>query len=106
MSDYSVIAADGSGSLGVFDNYKSARTLHAKLSKTRSVNLLCMHGCGCIYRAIVKGRHTDLAVGPRHTGWRRSEACPRHRRAPPFEKHGLDDATLERHAAREAAGRR
>lgn len=93
MSDYSVVAADGSCSYGTFDRYRPARELHEELGRTKNVNPVCMHKCGCMYRAIVKHE--------RHTGWRRSEPCGCHRRAFPFKKYGLDDAAIEAEKFRE-----
>ena len=83
MADYHVIAADGSASFGTFDKYKPARELHEKLSRKRSCNLLSLHGCGCVYRA--------LCNGDRHVGWRRSESCAEHVRALPINKNHLVD---------------
>ena len=93
MGDYAVIAADGSQSFGTFDRYKPARQLHVKLSKKRSVNLICMHGCGCVYRAIVKGGRYQTGVkwGPTHVGWRRSETCPKHTGSQPVSKKAMTD---------------
>lgn len=98
MSDYHVIAVDGSQSYGTFDRYRPAREHHAKLSKTKTVNLICMHTCGCTYRALVKF--------DRHVGWRRAEACSRHKRAAPFEKYGLDDAAIEAERKRKGETKR
>ena len=96
MSDYSVVAANGSKSFGTFDRYGPARKLHAELSKKQTVNLICLHTCGCVYRAIVKGRTLRPAqwghkfgpfeMAPTHTGWRRAEACEEHKRSAPSRK--------------------
>lgn len=88
MTDYCVVAADGSRSFGTFDKYGLAIQLHSKLSKKQSVNLLCLHGCGCVYRAIVKGwtsKSTGTEYEATHTGWRRAEACAKHKRAVPLK---------------------
>lgn len=96
MSEYTVIASDRSESFGTFDKYPPALALYKKLEKKRSVGLTCLHGCGCLYRAIMKGGlwgwgAENYEVKRQHVGWRRAEACDRHKRSPPMKKRGQVD---------------
>lgn len=82
MRDYSVLASDKSKSFGTFDTYRAAATLYKKLDRTKSVNLISLHACGCSFRAIVKGNASPKGCPTRksrkHRGWRRAEVCSLH----------------------------
>lgn len=85
MKEFIVLLATDQSTVGVFSTFKEAIVAYRK--DKRSCNLLCMHPCGCVFRAIIKGRHAPKYYDKKRarrrekrivTGWRSSERCPAH----------------------------